>query len=117
MNLQEYSKNAARTCPDLGTDFDNQLHMVLGISTEANELLDVYKKYFAYDKPIDYINVREEIFDVMWYIVNLCRMLDVDMEKDFQINIDKLRVRYPEKFTNHNAINRNLEKEREQLEK
>lgn len=116
MNIQQYIEESKRTCPDLGSDFNNQLHMVIGITTEAGELLDAYKKNLAYGKEIDVVNVKEEIFDIMWYLINLCRMLDVDPEFGMQNNIDKLRARYPEKFTSENAINRDLNKERKILE-
>ena len=117
MNINEYLKESSRTCPDLGSDLNNQLHMAVGASTEANELLDAYKKWFAYGKELDKINVSEEIFDCFWYLVNLCRMLDIDIEKELERNIEKLRARYPEKFTEYHANNRNLKKEREILEK
>jgi len=117
MNIYKYMEESSRTCPDLGSDFNNQLHMAIGASTEANELLDAFKKQFAYNKPLDKVNVSEEIFDQFWYLVNLCRMLNIDIEKGLQNNIDKLKARYPEKFTEENAVNRDLEKEREILNK
>jgi len=117
MNIKEYMVESSRTCPDLGSDLNNQLHMSIGASTEANELLDAYKAWFAYGKELDKVNVSEEIFDCFWYLVNLCRMLDIDIEKGLQTNIDKLRVRYPEKFTEYHALNRDLLHEREILEK
>lgn len=116
MNIQQYTREASRTCPDLGSAFNNQLHMVVGIATEAGELLDAYKKNFAYGKPIDIVNVAEEIGDLFWYIFNLCNMLDIDPERIMDMCIEKLRARYPEKFTQENALNRDLEKERKILE-
>jgi NTP pyrophosphatase (non-canonical NTP hydrolase) len=117
MNLKDYQKESMRTCPDLGNDLNNQLHMAIGISTEANELLDAYKKWFAYNKPLDLINIGEEIGDTFWYLSNLCRMLNFDIEKILETNIKKLETRYPDKFTEEKAINRNLENERKILEK
>ena len=117
MKINEYLIESSNTCPDLGSDLNNQLHMAIGASTEANELLDAYKKQFAYGKELDKVNVSEEIFDCFWYLVNLCRMLNIDIEKGLQTNIDKLRARYPEKFTEYHALNRDLEKERTILEK
>lgn len=116
MNIIKYTSEASRTCPDLGSDFDNQLHMVIGVSTEAGELLDAYKKAFAYGKELDITNVSEEIFDALWYLVNLCRMLNIDIEQGMTTNIEKLRARYPDKFDSEHAINRDLNKEREILE-
>jgi NTP pyrophosphatase (non-canonical NTP hydrolase) len=116
MNIQDYIKQSERTCPDLGNELNNQIHMAIGISTEANELLDAYKKWFAYNKPLDKTNVAEEVGDCFWYLCNLCRMLNLDPEAILQNNINKLRARYPEKFTNENAIHRDLDKERKILE-
>ncbi len=116
MNLQDYSDEAWRTCPNLGSQFNNELHMALGISTEASELLDVYKKHFAYGKSMDYVNVREEIGDLMWYIINLCHLLGVNLEDELGINIAKLYARYPEKFDEEHANKRNLNVERKILE-
>jgi NTP pyrophosphatase (non-canonical NTP hydrolase) len=116
MNIFQYSQEIKRTCPDLGSDLNNQLHMAIGASTEANELLDSYKKWFAYGKELDKVNVAEEISDCFWYLVNLCNMLNLNPQEVFDINIKKLKARYPEKFTQYNANNRNLEEERKILE-
>lgn len=117
MKINEYLVECSRTCRDLGNKFSNQLHMVIGASTETGELLDIYKKILAYGKELDIVNISEEIFDCFWYLVNLCRMLNIDIEQGLQTNIDKLRTRYPEKFTKYDAINRDLKKERDVLER
>jgi NTP pyrophosphatase (non-canonical NTP hydrolase) len=90
--------------------------MVLGMQTEAAEIADVYKKALAYKKPIDFVNVKEELGDLMWYIANMCNIHGWNMEDILDTNIAKLEARYPEKFTEENALNRNLEKERDILE-
>lgn len=124
MELKQYILEASRTCPDLGYNLDNRspntinnIHMVLGMQTEVAELSDVFKKHLAYNKPIDWINVEEEVADTMWYIVNFCRINNIDLEKILQNNIDKLRKRFPDKFTEEAAINRNTDIERIELEK
>ena len=123
MNLQDYKEECSRTCPSLGyTISDRQnntidnIHMVLGMQTEVAELSDVFKKHLAYNKPIDWINVEEEIGDAFWYIVNFCRINNLSIENILQKNIDKLKNRFPEKFTEEAAINRNTQEERKILE-
>lgn len=125
MKTEEYFKEAARTCPSLGTEvlggrnintIDN-IHMVLGMQTEVAELSDVFKKHLAYNKPIDWVNVEEEIADAMWYIANFCRINNINFEKILQNNIDKLRRRFPDKFSEEQAINRDVNAERIELEK
>ena len=80
------------------------------------ELTDLVKKYIAYNKEIHLI--KEE--NLLCFIYNKIKTTDpsVDfMDKILQNNINKLKVRYPDKFTEENAINRNLEAERKELEK
>jgi NTP pyrophosphatase (non-canonical NTP hydrolase) len=90
--------------------------MVLGMQTEAAEIADVYKKHIAYKKELDLVNVKEEIGDLMWYIANLCNMNSWDLREILDTNIAKLEARYPEKFTEEQAINRDLVTERQILE-
>ncbi len=116
MNTKEYQLKAARTLASLPTSLDDDIHMILGMQTEVAEIADVYKKYIAYNKPLDFVNIKEEIGDVLWYIANLCNLHGWDMENIMETNIKKLEARYPEKFTNEAAVNRNLDLERSILE-
>jgi len=187
--ILEYQGLAARTCPTLeGSEGVNERHMNLGVITEIGEALDIFKKYMAYNKPMDLVNLGEELADITWYIVNKCRFEDLSLDEDFdQVleetkelietrmfsvddlakelkaeailtlilatycapvntlfnapiiqlgmlyhvaalfdldffqcltnNIDKLKVRYPERFTDEAAQNRDLKAERTELEK
>lgn len=93
------------------------LHAVLGLTTEVGELTDVIKKFVMYGKPIDYINFEEEIGDIMWYLAIACEYCDVSFEELQERNINKLKARFPDKFTEEKALNRDLETERNILEK
>ena len=121
MDYKEYQKESARTFSyrkeALDTDITDELHCVIGMATESAELMDAYKKRIFYLKPLDEVNLKEEIGDQMWYIANLCRLKGFDLEEIMQTNINKLRVRYPEKFSNDLAQNRNLDAERKELDK
>ena len=117
MQIKEYCESAKLTLADLkDLEMDN-IHMVLGMLTETGELADVFKKNLAYHKNIDWINVQEEIGDTMWYIANFCNINGFSLEDILSNNIEKLRTRYPNKFTEYDANNRNLDAERSVLEK
>ena len=116
MNLEKYGIEAKRTMSECETPLLDDLHMILGIQTESAEIADVYKKNIAYGKDLDLVNVKEEIGDLMWYIVNLCTLKGWDLEDIIHTNINKLKARFPEKFTNENALNRDLDLERAILE-
>jgi NTP pyrophosphatase (non-canonical NTP hydrolase) len=116
MNINDYQLKAARTCAKIDGAIMDDLHMVLGMQTEAAEIADVYKKTIAYRKPLDFVNIKEEVGDLMWYVANLCNMNGWDLRDILATNIAKLEARYPEKFTEEQAINRDLGAERQVLE-
>jgi NTP pyrophosphatase (non-canonical NTP hydrolase) len=93
-------------------DFDPRIfHSIVGITTEAVEMVE------ALTSPeFDNVNFLEELGDLNWYQAIGIDAVDGDFDKILETNIAKLRARYPEKFTNENAINRDLEIEREILE-
>lgn len=92
------------------------LHAQLGITTEAGEFADALKRYFIYGKGLDKANLIEELGDLTWYIGLAIQAIGTTWGEVFETNIKKLAARYPEKFTEYHAINRNLAKEREILE-
>lgn len=123
MNAEDFRKQSGRSdtmdYPAVMGRLANKpviLHAIMGIVTEAGELMDAYKKYAIYGKEIDEVNLIEELGDLEWYIALALRQLDTTYETIFQINFDKLKIRYPEKFTEFMALNRDLEREREILE-
>jgi NTP pyrophosphatase (non-canonical NTP hydrolase) len=116
MDYKEYQNLASKTFAEAGDETLNLLHCAIGASTEAGELLDAFKKHIYYKKELDVVNIGEEIADIQWYLFNLCRLLDLDMEQLLEANIAKLKARYGEKFSTEKAINRDLDTERNILE-
>ena len=88
-------------------------HAILGIATESTELLEALD---ISGQKMDNVNLLEESFDIDWYQFILMDALDGDLQQTWDTGIAKLRARYPEKFTSENAINRDLEAEREILD-
>jgi NTP pyrophosphatase (non-canonical NTP hydrolase) len=115
MEIQKYQELSKRTLSNLSTKLEDNLHMTLGLVTEAAELADVYKKKLAYGKEVDEVNVKEEIGDLMFYIVNMCTINGWDIRDILETNVNKLLIRYPLEFTNEKALNRNLNAERKIL--
>lgn len=117
MEIKEYQEKSKRTLANLGTPLKDDLHMVMGMQTETGEITDAYKKHMAYGKKLDLVNVKEEVGDLMWYISNLCNLHGWDLREIMATNIAKLEARYPEKFDSHLAQNRDLDRERNILER
>ena len=92
------------------------LHAIMGMQTESAEMTDAIKKHIFYGKELDEVNLFEEIGDQFWYCAIALNALGKTFEEAMQANIDKLSARYPDKFTEEAATNRDLDKEREILE-
>jgi hypothetical protein len=98
-------------------DFDPRVfHAIVGIATESTELCEALYDTLLCRKEMDIVNLLEESFDVDWYQFILMDALGGDLEETWKTGIAKLKKRYPEKFTNENAINRDIESERQILE-
>lgn len=92
------------------------LHAVEGVASEAGEQVDQIKKAMAYGKPIDLVNMDEEMGDVLWYIQLYCNARGFNLTHLMAMNYAKLRIRYGDKFSTEACLNRNLEVERQNLE-
>ena len=94
---------------DTSIDLGGALNGCLGLAGEAGETLDMVKKWVFHEKAIDFEHLKKEIGDVMWYVAMLCESFGFDLDEILQMNIDKLRARYPEGFdterANHRAAN------------
>lgn len=88
------AKDGAVIKQEITPEQANLLHMGVGVSTEANELLDAIKKHVIYQKPLDVENVKEELGDLLFYMSNLMQSVGLSFEEILQHNIDKLSVRY-----------------------
>lgn len=96
---------------ELDPDKAHILHMVVGISGEAGELLDAIKKATIYNKPLDVENVIEELGDLEFYMQGLRDKLGISREQTLQGNLDKLAVRYAKgKYSNEQAQSRDDKK-------
>ena len=116
-DIEEYVAWTENTCAKSDTPLTDIVHMLFGMNTEVGELTDIFKKFIAYGKEVDAVNVVEELGDIMYYVASFCRIYGVPLSEVLARNIAKLETRYPEKFDEEHANNRNLEVERAILEK
>jgi len=66
--------------------------------------------------PLDLVNVLEEFGDINWYEAIASSATGIKLDDVLNANIDKLKKRFPEKFTSDEANNRDLTTERDTLE-
>jgi NTP pyrophosphatase (non-canonical NTP hydrolase) len=87
------------------------LHGAIGASTEAAEILDQLKKHVYYGKELDKVNLFEEVGDLFWYLALLADELGFSFDDVMEKNLEKLRIRFGDKFEQEKAVTRDLEKE------
>lgn len=127
-----YGKGLA-DAPFINTDVEyeeikprlNAYHAMLGIATESGEIIERLLHSVSIDNATGIIlpeltpehkaNLIEEMGDIFWYLAILADSLGITFEEIQQLNIDKLKQRFPEKFTQAKAVNRNTKKELEKI--
>lgn len=97
----------------IGTEMDVDLGGIInglfGLSGEVGELTDMVKKWIFHEKELDDDHAKKELGDVMWYIAMICESFGWSLDEIMQMNIDKLKKRYPDGFDTERANNRSPE--------
>lgn len=95
---------AARFKP--GSVSERLTHAAMGSAGEAGELIDAVKRTLFYGKDLDLSNVLEECGDLLFYIQAMLTECGFTLDEAMEHNIEKLRKRYPEGFSERAAIER-----------
>lgn len=101
------AKNGQDIINDLTPEKADLLHMAVGVSGEAGELLDAVKKAVIYNKEMDLENIIEELGDLEFYMSKIRQIVGITREEILKQNIDKLSIRYAKgKYSNDQAQER-----------
>ena len=110
--LEEWKKNEtpAEYCGDFivseEIDAGGLLNACLGLSGEVGELNDAIKKWIFHKKQTDKVDLMREVGDICWYLALFCESMNFNLEEIMEMNIEKLKARYPEGFDTERANNR-----------
>lgn len=74
------------------------INYALGLAGESGEVCDELKKVLFHDKPLNEKTILKECGDVLWYLTRLLVSLGYSLEDCMELNVNKLRSRYPEGF-------------------
>lgn len=107
MTPNEYQKLAMRTCNFQHDDRYNDMvcHAVFGLTSEAGEVAGLFQKWYQ-GHELDEEQLMKEIGDCLWMIAELCTAYGFSLEYVMQLNIDKLRARYPDGFDTEKSLHR-----------
>ena len=91
-------------------DVPRLLTAALGLTAESGEFTEVVKKILLQGKPYNEENVfhmKRELGDICWYLAQACMALDTTFDEIIEMNVDKLKARYPGgEFDVHQSENR-----------
>ena len=81
-----------------GLPVERLLTAAVGMSAESGEFTEIVKKMIFQGKPVNEENLfhlKRELGDIMWYVAQACMALDTDFNEIIEMNVDKLKSRYP----------------------
>lgn len=104
MTINEYQELAMRTLnPELDRK-DVLINSVMGLCGESGEAIDIVKKWMAHGHELDKEHLAKELGDIAWYLAEAATALEIPLEDVLQMNIDKLKKRYPEGFDTQKSL-------------
>jgi NTP pyrophosphatase (non-canonical NTP hydrolase) len=87
-----------------------------GLAGDAGEVSSAVMRYIEYGRELDRTNLIEEVGDCLWRLNQVCAAAGFTLEQAMDANISKLQARYPKKYSDERAANRDIEAERRALE-
>lgn len=81
---------------------------LIGLNGEAGEALDILKKYLFHNHPLDKEHLAKELGDVAWYLAVSASGLGYSLEEIMEMNVAKLKGRYPDGFETELSMNRKV---------
>ena len=85
---------------------DVLINGVMGLCGESGEVIDIVKKHLAQGHSLDKEKIAKELGDVAWYLAETAYAIGYPLEEILQMNIDKLKARYPDGFDAEKSMNR-----------
>lgn len=110
MNFDEYQKQAQQTVINNKDPLMDKTIWVLGVSGEAGEIVEKWKKIVAYENgeitATKKAELAKEMGDVLWYVAALAGSLDISLQEVAEANIKKVLSRKQRGVTKGKGDNR-----------
>ena len=105
MTANEYQRLAARTINKNRSVKENEYHALHEMVAEIGELHGIYQKFYQGHIDTDE-HKKKELGDILWGIAEYCTANGWELEEIMQMNIDKLKARYPQGFSVEQSLHR-----------
>ena len=105
MTFDEYQELASRTINKELTDTAKEAHALLGLASETGELLGLYQKSMQ-GHGFNDEHMLKECGDILWMMAELMTVNGYSLELVANMNIAKLKARYPDGFDTEHSLHR-----------
>ena len=99
-NIKELIKVVQDFCEARDWDqFHNPKELAIGMSTESNELLDIFR-FKSIEQMQEQLNsakredIEDELSDVFFFLLRFAQMYDIDLEKALKHKVAKNNAKY-----------------------
>ncbi len=106
MNDKAYIAEIKRTYAGSDDPQEKLTLAALGLTGESGEVADHVKKALFQGHDIDPAHVAKELGDILWYMGLACDAIGYSLDDVMQMNVAKLRRRYPNGFDPERSVHR-----------
>lgn len=106
MKLNDYQLLAGRTMNPHLSDYDTMYHALHGMVGEIGEIHSMFQKVHQ-GHDIDVVHLKKELGDLLWFIAEFATVNRWELSEIAQMNIEKLKARYPDGFAEEQSLHRN----------
>lgn len=106
MNFNEYQQETRRTAPKIDDTLGCLVNFSMGLSGESGEVTDHIKKVVFQGHDLNREEIAKELGDILWYLARAADTIGYTLEEIAIMNVNKLRKRYPNGFSEKASKNR-----------
>lgn len=107
MNFNDYQTEMAKTAAARIEGPEMRLAIWgLGLAGESGEVVELVKKHLGHGVPLNRDKLAKELGDVLWYLAMIGTELGISLQNIAELNIAKIRARYPNGFTTEASVAR-----------
>lgn len=100
MKLEKMQQMIQEFCTEREWDqYHDAKELAIGLSTEANELLALFR-FIQPNQLMDVLNnkkeeIEDELMDVLFFVLRFASMHDINIEQAFESKMIKNKMKYP----------------------
>lgn len=105
MTLSQYQILAGRTINHSLSHLEQRMHALHGMVGEIGEIHSIFQKvYQGHDMSDEHL--KKELGDLLWFIAEFCTANGWSMDAVANMNIEKLKARFPKGFEADKSLHR-----------